>query len=504
MNAGSSSTYRALFWGLVWALVWVLVWAPLRGAAQAQTPLPIPLPPGQGLGAAPALSAASATATVREVRSSHLPDSTALLTSSTRSMNQPLHVLVGRSIFVKSVSRLKRVYVSNPVAVDSFTATPTQIVVTAKTPGVSSLILWDEWGQSATYLVFADLDVASLQTEVHAALPNDNVVVAAQEDRVSLSGTATSEASAEAAFKLAALYSKTVINSVVIRQPHTSQVKLKVQIIEIDRSKIEQFGFNILSQGKNTSASQTGQFSSITTAPTATAGPPTLTLSSPLNLLFYNTGLNLGVTLQDLQDRQLLQILAEPTITTLSGQKASFLAGGEFPFPVVQGSSGGLTSITIQFRPYGVKLDFTPVVNDDRTILLKVAPEVSALDYSNAVTISGYTIPAVSTRRADTQVELRDGQSFAISGLLDHRTTDIFNKMPGIGDVPILGQLFRSKNVNHSTTELMVIVTPMIVDPLTEITAPALPQMPMPTLDRNEFDQKFPKPKTAGGTGGTK
>ena len=187
-----------------------------------------------------------------------------------------------------------------------------------------------------------------------------------------------------------------------------------------------------------------------------------------MNLLFYNSGLNIGLTLQDLQDRNIAQILAEPTITTLSGQKASFLAGGEFPFPVVQGSSGGLTSITIQFRPYGVRLDFTPIVNDDGTVQLKVAPEVSALDYTNAVTISGYTIPAISTRRAETQVELRDGQSFAISGLLDHRTTDIFNKMPGIGDVPILGQLFRSKNVNHSTVELMVIVTPTIVDPLND------------------------------------
>ena len=193
----------------------------------------------------------------------------------------------------------------------------------------------------------------------------------------------------------------------------------------------------------------------------------------------------------------------------MSGLKGSFLAGGEFPFPVVQGSSGGLTSITIQFRPYGVKLDFTPVVNSDGTIQLKVAPEVSALDYTNAVTISGYTIPAISTRRAETQVELRDGQSFAISGLLDRRTTDIFNKMPGIGDVPVLGQLFRSKNVNHSIVELMVIVTPTIVDPLHHPVAPTPPQLPVPTLDPKQFDQKTgkqtgaAKPGTAKpGTGG--
>jgi pilus assembly protein CpaC len=504
MNACSSNTYRALFWILSVCL--------LMGAAKAQAPpamtpaAPPATAPAVGPAPAVAPAPAPATAPVIELRWSHLPDSTATLISTTRAMNQPLHVLVGRSLFIKSVNRLKRVYVSNPVAVDSFTATPTQIVVTAKSPGVSSLILWDEWGESATYLVFADLDVANLQPELRAALPNDNVMVAAQEDRVSLSGTASSEASAEAAVKLAALYTNTVINSLVVRQPHTGQVRLKVEIVEIDRSKIEQFGFNFLSQGKNTSASQAGQFNSISTVATTSTGPPTLTVSSPLNLLFYNSGLNVGVTLQDLQDRQLAQILAEPTITALSGQKASFLAGGEFPFPVVQGSSGGLTSITIQFRPYGVKLEFTPVVHDDRTILLKVAPEVSALDYSNAVTISGYTIPAISTRRADTEVELRDGQTFAISGLLDHRTTDIFNKMPGIGDVPILGQLFRSKNVNHSTAELLVIVTPTIVDPLTDITAPALPQLPVPMINPADFDPKIPttKPAAQSATGGTK
>jgi pilus assembly protein CpaC len=427
-----------------------------------------------------------------------LPDSTTPLTSSTVSASQSLHLRVGQSIFISTVSRLKRVYVSDPLVVDSFTSSPRQIVVTGKTPGVSSLILWDEAGNSATYWVSSDLNVASLQNEIHQALPNDNISVEAQQDRVALSGTVWSDASAEAAVKLAGLYAKNVVNSVTVRQLHTRQVKLKVQIIEIDRSKLDQFGINLFSQGKNLTNSTTGQFPSTPTyTPASGTAPATLTTSNPLNLLFYNFGLNVGVTVQDLQDKQIAQILAEPTITTLSGQKASFLAGGEFPFPVVQGSSGGLTSITIQFRPYGVKLEFTPIVNDDETILLKVAPEVSALDYTNAVTISGYTIPAISTRRADTQVELRDGQSFAISGLLDHRTTDIFNKMPGIGDVPILGQLFKSKNVNHSTVELIVVVTPILVDPLRDTTGPTLPHLPVPTLDPKQFDQKMGKQKPA-------
>jgi pilus assembly protein CpaC len=484
MHCWFRGTYRAL------------VWAMLLASGQAQTPPSVPA------------ATAPAAASVRSVYVATLPDATTALASSTRSASQSLHVLVGRSLFIKSVSRLKRVYVSNPVAVDSFTSSPTQIVITAKTPGVSSLILWDEAGQSASYLVFSDLDVASLQAAIRAALPDDNLTVEAQEDRVSLSGTVLSDASAEVAVKLAALYAKSVVNSLVVRLPHIRQVKLQVQIIEIDRSKVAQFGINLFSYGKNQSNVTTGQFPSTQTyTPPSGSAPATLTSSNPLNLLFYNFGLNIGLTLQDLQARNIAQILAEPTITTLSGQKASFLAGGEFPFPVVQGSSGGLTSITIQFRPYGVKLDFTPIVNDDGTVQLKVAPEVSALDYTNAVTISGYTIPAISTRRAETQVELRDGQSFAISGLLDHRTTDIFDKMPGIGDVPILGQLFRSKNVNHSTVELMVIVTPSIVDPLHDATSPTPPKLPVPMLDPKQFDKKTGKQKPATqpqpGTGGT-
>jgi pilus assembly protein CpaC len=486
-----------LMQGVSRAICGALVPAALGGFLRAQT---ANVPPGP-----------STAASTDSINMARLSQANAPLTQRLEYEGKPVHVLLGRSIMFETPRRLKRVYVSNPLVIDSFTASPTQIVVTAKTPGISSLILWDEAGQAQTYLVSSDTDVANLQQEIHAAMPNDDIKVEAQQDRISLSGTALNDASSEAAFKLASLYTKTVVNSVVVRQPHIRQVKLKVQIIEVDRSKIDSLGVNIFSQGKNTSAVQTGQFPSVnttsTTSTTGAATPPTLSISNPLNLLFYNSGLNLGVTIQDLANKQVLQILAEPTITTLSGQKASFLSGGEFPFPVVQGSSGGTTSITIQFRSYGVKLEFTPIVNNDGTIQLKVMPEVSALDFTNAVTISGYTIPAIATRRADTQVELRDGQSFAISGLLDHRTTDILSKMPGIGDVPILGQLFRSKNINHSTVELVVIVTPTIVDPLTDTAVPWEPKLPVPLLDPHKFDKSTTKQKPAttprSGTGGS-
>jgi len=455
----------------------------LCGLAVAQSTSPVP-------GIPPATAAAQPAKGTLNITS--LPDAETPLTSRTESASQPMHVAVGQSFFIKTPTRLKRIYVSNPVAVDAFASSPRQLVVTAKTAGVSSVILWDEAGQSQTYMVSSDLDVTSLQDQIAQALPVDRIAVTSQQDRISLTGSVASEASSDAAAKLAALYSKNVVNAVVIKKPpRTRQVRLKVQIIEIDRSKLDQFGINLFSNGKNSTNVTTGQFPTTHTyTPSTGTNPALLTYSDPLNLFFYNYGLNIGLTIKDLQNKQVLQILAEPTITTLSGQKASFLSGGEFPFPVVQGSSGGSTSITIQFRSYGVKLEFTPVVAEDGTIQLKVAPEVSALDYTNAVSISGYTIPAISTRRAETQVELKDGQSFAISGLLDHRTTDILSKMPGIGDVPILGQLFRSKNINHSVVELVVVVTPAVVDPLADATVPTLPVFPVPMLEPSQFDKQ--------------
>jgi pilus assembly protein CpaC len=468
------------------------------GLAGGQTAAPVPTTSlgGSGTAAGPRLPGEDSP--LEALRLARLPEANGKLPASTTTASEPLHVLVGRSIFVVTTTRLKRVYVSNPAVIDSFTSSAREIVVTAKAPGVSSLILWDEGGQSTNYLVYSDVDVATLQTEISRALPADRIMVTGEEDRVALSGIAYSDASAGAAAKLAGLYAKNVINSVVVRDVHLPQVKLQVEIVEIDRTKLDQFGINIFSNGKTLTNSTTGGFPSTQTyTPPSGSTPGTLTTSNPLNLLFYTFGHNIGFTLQDLQNKQIAQILAEPTITTVSGQKASFLAGGEFPFPVVQGSSGGLTSITIQFRPYGVKLDFTPVVNSDGSIQLKVTPEVSALDYTNAVTISSYIVPAISTRRADTQVELRDGQSFAISGLLDHRTSDIFAKMPGIGDVPILGQLFRSKNLNHSIVELMVVVTPSVVHPLNDAATPVLPGLPVPLMDPARFDKSIGHPDAA-------
>jgi pilus assembly protein CpaC len=407
-----------------------------------------------------------------------------------------LHVLVGHTFFLNTELRLKRVYISNPAVLASMTSSPNQLLLTAKTPGISSLVIWDIFGGSTVYTVSADVDADGLRKALLDALPKAHLEVSVLQDRIGLSGTVATQAEADTASKLAQLYAKDIANSITIKPAPVKQVQLKVRFIEVDRVKLFQFGFNFLSLGQNIAATSTQQFSSFSgIASGTTSAAATATISNPLNLLLYNQSLNVGAALQDLEQKQVVQILAEPTITAISGEAANFLAGGEFPFPVVQGGgSGGYASVTVQFRPYGVKLDFTPTVSPEGTIRLKVAPEVSALDYTNEVTISGYTIPALSTRRAQTDVELKDGQSFAISGLLDHRLTDEFSKMPGIASIPILGHLFRSKSTNRSVAELLVVVTPTIVDPLSTPQPVVEPVNSLPYLEPKQFDKEINTP----------
>ena len=411
-----------------------------------------------------------------------------------------MHLEVGHTLLLETQNRVNRIYVGSPAVLESYIATPKQILLTAKATGVSSVILWDEKNHMESYEVSGDLDLDPLRHALTSALPNEAISLEVHEGGIMLEGSVTTQAVADAAEKLATLFSKDVINSLVVNSAKAKQVQLKVRFVEVDRSRLNQFGINIFAPGGSTTTGSgtTSQFGSTATLSSGSSsggsliGGNTLTVSNPLNFLFYNTKANVGVSVEDLESKQIVQILSEPTITTLNGQPASFLAGGEFPFPVVQGSSTGTTSITIQFRPYGVKLVFTPKVNVDGTIELKVAPEVSALDFTNAVSISGYTIPAISSKRVETQVVLRSGQSFAISGLLDRRTTDSLSRTPGIASVPLLGALFRSKGINLSTSELIIVVTPTVIDPLADSAAPAEPATVRPFLNQPKFDSSIP------------
>lgn len=408
-----------------------------------------------------------------------------------------LHIIVGRSTVLRGVSPLKRIYIGNPAVLQSFTAGPSEIVLTAKTPGISSLAIWDTVGQSRLYTVDADVDPDALRQSLREAYPTSHIDVAGHEGRIYLSGTVPTQEISDGAAKLAAPFSANIVNSIVISPVHGKQVELKLRIVEVDRSKLEQYGVNIggSANGSNPFNVTTGQFpSSITSTPAVGNTPGSVTVSDMMNLFLFSGKLNFGATVKDLEQKQILQVLAEPTLTSLSGETAHFLSGGEFPYPIAQaGSGGGAPVISISFRPYGVKVDFTPTVNADGSIKLKVSPEVSTLDFTNAVTISGFVVPALSTRRADTEVEIRSGQSFALSGLLDHRTTESLSQIPGIAKIPILGKLFVTKSYSHSVVELMVMVTATVVDPLTDTTQPVEPKMVVPNFDGDKFNQDLSK-----------
>ena len=418
---------------------------------------------------------------------------------------QVLHVFVGKSVIINVQERLKRVLSSNPAAVETLVTSPTQVVVEGKAAGTSSLILWDEAGNSQLLDVIVELDVSELRAAIERAYPNQKIDVQVDGARLILSGNVSAPGVAEELAKLAAPYGQ-VVNSLTVPVSHDRQVLLEVKFAEVDRTKLEQLGFNIISTG---AANTPGDISTQQFGPPAINGQLTSAIGTPLqgftsslnvtnllNIFLFRPDLNLGATIQDLQQRSVLEILAEPNLLALNGQKASFLSGGEFPFPVVQGGQN-IGAVTIQFRPFGVRLDFTANIDQENIIRLHVAPEVSSLDFTNSITISGFTVPAISTRRAETELELKDGQSFGIAGLLDHRAQAQLSKIPGLADIPILGQLFRSKSINRSNAELLVLVTPHIVDPVhVESPPPSEPKPVIPYLDIPSFDKTVPEHQT--------
>ena len=414
---------------------------------------------------------------------------------ATTAEGQTLHVLVNKSVVINSQTHVVRMMTGNPAVIDTVATTPTQIVVTGKTPGVSSFIIWDTPEHSQILDVVVEPDISALRTVIERAYPGQQINVETDGARIILSGAVSSQRIADDLVKMAGLYSMQVVNSLTVQTQGELQVMLEVKFAEVDRARLDQLGMNILS---------TGFTNTVGTVSTQQFGPPilgsaggtsvntgTLSVSDILNIFLFRPDINLGVTIKALQQRSLLEILAEPNLLAMNGQKASFLAGGEFPFPVLQGGQN-IGAVTIQFRPFGVRLDFIGTI-DNGVIRLHVAPEVSTLDFANSLTISGFVIPAVSTRRAETEIQLKDGQSFGIAGLLDQRAQAQMAKIPGIGNIPILGRLFSSKSVNRSRTELIVLVTPHIVDPVRAgAAAPQEPRPPMPYLDSPSFDKTIP------------
>ncbi len=403
--------------------------------------------------------------------------------------------MVGKSLLINTTERLKRVSVTDPAVADALVVTPTEVLVNGLAPGETSLLIWDELERSRSFDLRVDVDITAASEEIRRLFPNEKIQVSPSRSAIVLSGHVTTEDVAKHAGALASAYSKNVVNVLTFGPVGADEVLLEVRFAEVDRSAFTQLGINMFSTGAGNTIGtiQTGQFGGVTPGPITTSASgnsttTTTTVGNFLNLFFFNPQVKLGAVIEALHERNLLQILAEPNLVALNGKEASFLAGGEFPFPVVQPNATGLSTVTIQFREFGVRLKFTPVIQPNGSIHLHVAPEVSTLDFANSVTVSGTTIPALSTRKADTEFELQDGQSFVIAGLIDNRVTEIMNKIPGLGDIPILGNFFRSKSLQKSNTELMVLCTARRISSTGEM--PKGPDMPEPLLDPGQFDKK--------------
>lgn len=404
---------------------------------------------------------------------------------------QTLHLLVGRSLVISSPVRIKRVSLADPEIAEAIVVSPTQVLVNGKKPGGVSLMIWDEADQSQAFEVSVDIDVLGLSQKIHEVFPTENVHIDTSKDVVILTGNASSAAVADKILEVVKGATPKVTSMMQVPAPPTGEILLQVRFAEVNRTALNQFGINLLSLpgAKNIGSTSTQQF-----APpqllNQSGGTTQFGLSDLLNVFIFRPDINLAATIKALQAQNVLQILAEPNLMTASGKEASFLAGGEFPFPVPQSSGGGgQTVITIQFKEFGVRLGFTPTFTADGLIHLKVKPEVSALDFTNALQFQGFLVPALSTRRVESEMDLADGQSFAIAGLIDNRVTQQLQKVPWIGDVPILGKLFQSKSFQRSKDELLVVVTPIIVKPMNPGQVPNRPVFPVPFLDSDHGHQ---------------
>ncbi|HET9408701.1 MAG TPA: pilus assembly protein N-terminal domain-containing protein [Candidatus Sulfotelmatobacter sp.] len=419
----------------------------------------------------------------------------------------PLRVMVGKSLLINTTEKLKRISVTDDSIAFARVITPTQILVHGRTPGEVSLLIWDELERSRSFDLRVDVDVSACAEEEKRVFPEEQITVSPSRAAIVLSGHVSTEDVSKRAAELASAYSPKVVNVLTFGPVGAQEVLLQVKFAEVDRNALTQLGVNFLSTGAGNTfgTTTTGQFGgfgpqSITTpstTSTSTASSTTNTsvakttitsetVSNVLNMFLFRPDINFGAVVEALQTKNLLQILAEPNLIAVNGKKASFLAGGQFPFPIVQPGQG-FTAVTISFKEFGVKLDFTPVIMPSGNIHLVVAPEVSTLDFTNALTISGFTVPALSTRKAETEFELQDGQSFVIAGLMDNRVTDVYNKIPGLGDIPILGTFFRSKSLQKSNSELMVLCTVKRVSASAE--APPPPQYPKTFLNNGKFDK---------------
>lgn len=388
---------------------------------------------------------------------------------------EDLRVVVSKSLVIDYPADINRISTSNPEVVDAVPATSREFLLHGKGHGAATVVVWAKNGMRTMYNVTVEHNIDPIRNLLKSAFPNENVQIQSGRDSVALTGVVSSKEVADRMVAAATPLAKSVVNNLAVAAPAVSkQIVIRVRFAELNRTAIQQFGVNLISTGAGNTIGgiSTQQFSSARAStlsgsiPGAIAGTTsTFGITDALNVFAFRPDLNLAGFLRALENQGVLQILAEPNLVTTNGREASFLAGGEFPVPVLQGG-GNAGAVTIQFREFGIRLNFLPQVTDNSTIKLYVKPEVSTIDLANAVTLSGFTIPALATKRIETNIELGAGQSFVIAGLMDDRVNETFNKLPGLANIPILGALFRSRALTKSKQELVVIVTPELASPL--------------------------------------
>lgn len=397
-------------------------------------------------------------------------------------------VAVGKTLLIDTARPIARVAVGLGDVAEASAVSPTEILVNGKAAGETSLIIWDRRGGRQFFNItvrpssaVSTDSIDAVRRELAIELPGQPLKVSSENNMVFLRGTVKDLGASARAVQIASTGGKVVNLLNVNIPPSDPQILLKVRFAAVDRSKEIQLGINLFSSGfGNTIAGvNTGEFSPPSLGIPSNGTPVPPSVGNQLNLFAFLPGLNLGATLEALESKGVVQTLAEPNVMAVNGKEASFLAGGEYPFPMAQASSGGQAAITIMFKEYGIRLNFIPTITPRGTIRLQVAPEVSALDFAHSVQISGFDVPAITSRKVKTEVELRDGQSFVIGGLLDNEETETFQKIPFLGDIPILGKLFQSSDKKKTNTELIVIVTPELVAPIPS--GSAVPELKFPT-----------------------
>jgi len=384
----------------------------------------------------------------------------------------PINVLVGQSRVINFDRPIGRFSISNPEIAEAVMVSPNQVLVNGKAFGQVNFIAWEKSDQKfIVFDVFVRANLSLIDSQIRALFPRDDIRLSQANGSVVLSGTVSQPQAAQQADAVVQAAGFKTVNMLQSPVTDATQVQLQVRVAEVSRQKLKDYGSSIASVNSTSFFTQGG-------------GPATMQqhdgggiisefAGSALNLFLFNSGLNTAAYIRALKTNGALRALAEPNLIAMNGQTASFLAGGEFPIPVVQGSQNG-SAVTVQFKEYGVRLNFKPTIIDEDHIRLELEPEVSTIDFANGVRFNGFVIPALRTRRARTGVELRDGQSFALACLLDNNETRSLSKIPVIGDIPILGNLFKSSSFQKQETELMFIITADLVKPVNSDELPRL------------------------------